>query len=77
VCEQDVIMGVLKNSLQTLHRKAESTCSSLSSGVFCQSVESVISSSFDSFGAIIRFWEVVLLCRVMNPRRCCRVLEVA
>lgn len=54
VCEQEVIIGVLKNSLQTLHRNAESTPSSLSSDVFCQSVESVISSSFNSFDTIFR-----------------------
>lgn len=55
VCEQDVIIGVLKNSLQTWHRSPESTEDSLDRGVAIQSVESVTSSSLDGFEAIVGF----------------------
>ena len=55
VCEQEVIIGVLKNSLHTWHRSAESTEESFGRGVASQSVESVISSSLDDFEVILRY----------------------
>jgi hypothetical protein len=54
VCEQEVIIGVLKNSLHTWHRSAESTEESFGRDVVSQSVESVISSSLDDFEVILR-----------------------
>lgn len=38
VCEQDVIIGVLKRSLQTWHRRAFSSCAKPGSAVESQSV---------------------------------------
>lgn len=54
VWEQEVIIGVRKNSLQTWHLSADSTADNFGSGVESQSVESAISSSFVVFVGIVK-----------------------
>lgn len=43
MCEQEVMTGLLKKSLHTWHRRADSTRASLERGVPSQSVESGMS----------------------------------